>query len=189
MAVRFVRRCALIVGLAGASAQGSPLGAVAAQVSAPLDSTDRQIIDAWLFCTECIESQLDSVLALYARKPATLDTLARDLLAGLTAVRRTNLEDESRSYHSALRKDSIGSPLPSSPPTSPTPESTYVARALVRANNLSRRRAAIALARIGGAAARDVLNRAVDSIMHGSSAFRSPVGPTVLFARDSIWQP
>jgi hypothetical protein len=50
-------------------------------------------------------------------------------------------------------------------------------------------RAAIALARIGGAAAGNVLNQALDSAAAGSPNFGPRVHATVQFARDSLWTP
>ena len=151
----------------------------------PLLPRERRLIDAWLFCIDCRQSQLDSVLVLASRKPeATVDTLSRDLLAGLRASRRANFEAQWHDASTKLKAEAQGDGR-----TPRLSEAAYVELALANANSLCRRRAAIALARIGGQRALTALNAAVDSVTSGSPAFQDPVALRITLARDSIWHP
>lgn len=145
---------------------------------------ERSTIDAWLFCIECTPSHLDSVVALCRRKSAAVDTLARDLLAGLTGTRRLNLQTQFAATHRDLSREAAAQGMATG-----QPESLYVASALLNANTLTRSRAAIALATFGGATARIPLDAAIDSIFAASPRFVEPLASRVRFARDSIWHP
>ena len=68
-----------------------------------LTSEERDTIDYWLFCEECTDGELDSVLSLASRKPsATTDTLVNDLLQGPSATRRDNLRMQLAKSYSRL---------------------------------------------------------------------------------------
>ena len=150
-----------------------------------LSAAERTVVDAWLFCIECDGAQLDSVLALANRKPtATIDTLAADLLSGLVNARRDSVRAKFAASHATLGAQALEDGT--SPPMA---EPDYVDYALRNASSLTRTRAALALATIGGARAREALEGAADSASGGSASFAGSVARAVLYARDSLWHP
>ena len=152
---------------------------------APLTVRERQIVDSWLTCIECVGSELDSVRAVSLRKPtATVDTLTKDLLAGLVGLRLSNVQSQFNAYYTMLvdYTASMGDSLHIS-------RTDYVAHYSASVSGIYRSRAAIALGRIGGIPARNALDAALDSAASASSNFPPTVVAAVRFARDTLWIP
>jgi hypothetical protein len=120
---------------------------------------ERARLYAWLQCEECVDGELAAVTALgksWRTGGATVDSLSDDLLAGPSAERRNNVAQQfvSSFLEDSAHADSAGTQLP----VSSIEYAQYYQYNFV---NLYRVRAAIALAEIGGAKARAVLDSAV----------------------------
>lgn len=151
----------------------------------PLTQAERRVIDGWLMCIECDNAQLDSVRALGTRKPqATVDTLSRDLLAGPLDQRLANIQQQFATSYQTLAEQAA-----SEGASVGVTQGQYVSHYLASFSAVYRIRAAIALAHIGGAAAGNALNAALDSAAAGSPNFGTRVQAMVRFGRDSLWTP
>ena len=159
--------------------------AVSAFAQAPLTQTDRRLINAWLLCIECNAGQLDSVAALARRKPvATRDTLTRDLLAGPSAQLLDDVQQQLGENYDVLAAQAA-----SEARVVGVSRSEYLKRYTASVQSVYRRRAALALARIGGPQARQALTAALDSARRGSPNFDSRLTRAIMFARDSLRVP
>ncbi|HUL69904.1 MAG TPA: hypothetical protein VLT17_06735 [Gemmatimonadales bacterium] len=144
--------------------------------------TSRVAVDRWLTCEECNSGELAAVLAL---GPQTFSSLRERLLTGPDSAKLHRLEDGLAQRAHRLQ-DSV--PLP---PNHPPPahgqltveEQRYVDTFLANYTAVVEKRAALALAKIGGPEAKLVLQQA------GTLNLRSDVHAFVVFAHDSLWVP
>jgi hypothetical protein len=148
-----------------------------------LDSSERATIDTWLGCIECHEGELDSVVALAARKRSpTVIALEDGLLAGPSGVRRQNMTRQIDSTYKILVAVRAPDPV--------VPQPQFVRRYLDNLIGVYRVRSAIALATIGGT---DVLpaldSAAANSLRTPGDSLRPADSVSVRFARDSTWHP
>jgi hypothetical protein len=145
----------------------------------------RDRIDPWLLCQDCTDGELDSLTALGKLLPATVESLSTDLLAGPTAARISNIEQQLEAGFSedTAYENSAG--------VTTTITSTDYIR-LYSGNYVAvyRARAAVALARIGGVRAGAVLDSAVaGQLRPPSEPLRPDVKVAVKSARDTLWAP
>ena len=139
-------------------------------------------IDRWLTCEECNNGELAAVLALGAQ---AFGPLRVRLLTGPDSAKLHRLEDGL-----ALRAQRLQDSVPL-PPNHPPPahgqltvdEQRYVGTFLSNYTAVVEKRAALALAKIGGPEAKLVLQQA------GALNLRSDVHAFVVFAHDSLWAP
>ena len=142
----------------------------------------RVAVDRWLTCEECNSGELAAVLALGSQ---SFSSLRERLLTGPDSAKLRRLEDGLAQRAHRLQ-DSV--PLP---PNHPPPahgqltvdEQRYVDTFLGNYTAVVEKRAALALAKIGGPEAKLVLQQA------GSLNLRSDVHAFVVFAHDSLWVP
>lgn len=124
-----------------------------------LTPEERRTVDAWLVCEDCMDGELDSVLALAARKRrVTLDALTRDLLAGPAPERRNHIERQLAGTY--LRIRTYASDHHGAPPA--LDSARFVSLFRDNTVDLYRKRAALALARVDGVAALPVLDSVRD---------------------------
>ena len=145
-------------------------------------SDERLVLDRWLECVECSQGELAAVLA---RGQSLFPPLRQVLLQGPDATKLSHLEDFLAQR--ALRiQDSV--PLP---PIHPPPQhgqlnaeaQAFVDTFLANYTALVERRAALAVAKIGGPEAKDVLQQAE------ALNLRSDVHNFIVYAHDSLWVP
>ena len=159
--------------------------AVTAAAQTPLTPRERSLLNAWLLCIECDAGQLDSVVALARRKPvATRDNLARDLLVGPSEQALATVKQQFGETY-----DILAAQAASEDTVVGISRSDYVQHYTTSIQHLYRRRAALALARVGGVAARNALTAALDSARRGSPNFDPRLTRTIMFARDSLRVP
>jgi hypothetical protein len=145
----------------------------------------REIIDPWLLCHDCTDGELDSLTALGKLVPETVESLSTDLLAGPSATRRANIEQQ---LEESFTEDTA---YEASTGVTPTISSTEYVR-LYASNYVAvyRARAGVALARIGGVRAGAALDSAIaDQLRSASEPLRADVKKAVKSARDSLWAP
>jgi hypothetical protein len=158
-------------------------GVRVAPSTAALTLRERRLLTSWLQCIECGTSYIDSVRALGLRKPqATIDSLRNDLLRGPTTVARANMASQFSTAYDAIVAEAGPGVINITKPQ-------YVDHYLAAFGAQYRRRAAFGLARVGGTAARQALDRGLDSALSGSPNFGSRVKAALRFARDSLWTP
>ena len=146
-------------------------------------TTSRPVLDAWLTCIECSDGELDSVKAVAARLPGTIDTLREDLLHGPTAPRRARLVQQLQTTYQELvthnANDPTAAPLPFT-------QVEFVNRYLDGMVAIYQGRAAYALGAIGTTPAR----QALDSALHFPvDSFSPGVLARIHNARDSLIGP
>jgi hypothetical protein len=148
-----------------------------------LQPAEQATVDAWLVCTECIDHELDSLLALAQRKRVATVTALRDgLLAGPTAAQRQNFERQLDSTYKTLDSLRVGQPI--------VPRSQFVRRYLENFLGTYRIRSAIALAKLKGPDVKPALDSAAaNQLRTPGDSLRPTDSVAVAFARDSIWQP
>lgn len=153
--------------------------ALACRPSAPI----HPVLEAWLTCVECIDGELDSVRALAAREPATIDALRDALILGPTAHDRATI-----AVYLGAEYDQLTTRIDSAAPGSALP---YARDAFVEhyAGNMVvtyRSRAARALGVIGGQKARVALDLA---LRLPADSLPPSVEWQVRHARDSVLLP
>jgi len=157
-------------GLASSACQRSP-------------TTNRPALDAWLTCTECSDGELDSVRAVAARLPGTIDTLREDLLHGPSAARRARLVQQLQTTYQALvthnANNPTGAPLPFT-------QVEFVNRYLDGMVAIYQGRAAYALGAIGTMPARQALDSA---LQFPADSFSPGVLTRIRYARDTLLGP
>jgi hypothetical protein len=124
------------------------------------DSTEHEqdILVGWLECDECSDGELDSLLAVAARKPDdVVKFLKETLLAGPEPSSRTGLRSQLERRYQELRAYSRSYPEARVPVDS----TVYVTHYLDNSVALYRIRAAHGLGRIGTPAARAALQAAL----------------------------
>jgi len=143
---------------------------------------NRAAIDRWLTCEECNNGELAAVLVLGHQ---AFSPLRERLLTGPDSTKLHRLEDGlAQRAHRLL--DTV--PLPPHHPPPPhgqltVDEQRYVDTFLANYTAVVEKRAALALAKIGGPEAKQVLQQA------GTLNLRSDVHAFVVFAHDSLWVP
>lgn len=139
-----------------------------------LEPPERARVDAWLLCEDCSDGELDSVLALGARKPrATVDTLGSDLRHGPRGNRWQNLK---RQFNATYAADSTFARVRRGLPSYPITRSHFIALESTVTVQLYRSRAARALQSIGGSRARTALAAVrLDTLNTGDSIAVAPV--------------
>ena len=144
----------------------------------------RERIDAWLLCQDCTDGELDSLTALGNLHPAVVESLSTDLLAGPSATRRSNIEqqvhlsfDADTAYeHSGGRFHHFVGGL-----------RRAVYGELCRRVPRPRRRGS---GRHRGARAGTALDSAIaDQLRPGSDSLRPDVKQTVIEVKDTLWEP
>lgn len=120
--------------------------------------TDRDVLDAWHTCVECTDGELDSVKALAARMPETVDSLRIDLLRGLSRPARDRV---TRSLFVTYRRMETWVAQQPSADTLPFTQAEFIRRYRDNLEGILRGRAAIALGEIGGRRARRALDEAL----------------------------
>jgi len=148
----------------------------------PLSQSDRVVLDRWLECVECNQGELTAVLA---RGAPVLPPLRQVLLQGPDSTKLRVVED-----YLAQRAQRIQDSVPL-PPIHPPPHhgqlnadaQLYVDTFLSNYTAVVERRAALALAKIGGPEAKVALQQA------SALNLRSDVHDFVVYARDSLWVP
>lgn len=148
----------------------------------PLSQSDQVALDRWLECVECNQGELTAVLA---RGALVLPPLRQVLLQGPDSTKLRVLED-----YLAQRAQRIQDSVPL-PPIHPPPHhgqlnadaQLYVDTFLSNYTAVVERRAALALAKIGGPEAKVALQQA------SALNLRSDVHDFVVYARDSLWVP
>lgn len=143
----------------------------------PLWPRERARVDHWLECEECQGTELGSVLSLGTR---ALPTLGRSLKTGPDVHRVQLVRDHLQSsYHSLVGYQNAHGLAPIG-----ISQSQYVDRFLGNYDATYRVRSAIAIARIGGVQAKDLL-------IQGSALpnLRPDVRARIVFQRDSVWHP
>jgi len=154
---------------------------VAACSSAP-SPTAQVAIDQWLTCEECNAGELAAVLAL---GHAALAPLRERLLTGPDSSKIHRLEDALAQRAQRL-EDSVPLPHIHPPPHHghlSVRAQRYVDTFLANYTAVVEKRAALAVARIGGPEAKAALQRA------GTLSLRSDVHDFIVFAHDSLWVP
>jgi hypothetical protein len=155
--------------------------AVAAAAACGLTSEERATVDSWLLCQECSDGELDSVVALAARKSqVTRDTLIEDLLRGPSPQRLANLRAQLAATFSEVKDyaSTHGGTQPDSAQFVQPYFDNIVASYKIRA--------AVAVATVGASDPR--VAAALDSGTYDTT-FREDVRDAVTFARDSIFRP
>lgn len=147
------------------------------------EQVDRPTVNAWLTCVECSDGELDSLRALAARAPATVDTLRTDLLQGPSAAQRGRLTQQLTTTYQRLA--ALGAGVPAVVPL-PFSQGEFVALYLDKMVAIYRGRAAHALGAIGGVRARAVLDSALQL---PTSTFPPDLLARIQFARDSLLGP
>lgn len=129
-----------------------------ASASVPQADTGRQQRLAWLQCVECSGGELDRVVALgrSSDSSATVETLGQDLRGGPSPAYRANIRQQ---FDSAYTEDSLDAVEDGDQPV--LTRAQYVQPLLDNFVNTYRVRAARALARIGGPAAKVALDSAL----------------------------
>jgi hypothetical protein len=164
--------------------QGLRLAALVALAACPdpVDS-DRAVIDAWLGCIECSDGELQAVLDLAAVRPqATSDTLGAALLRGPTPQERSNLQRQFETvYHRLATRLGSGNLQ--------VTLAEYVRHYSDNVTAIYRIRAAQALARIPGPAAKQYLDFVqADSLSTPGDTLRPDVRRAIFLA-DSAFNP
>lgn len=145
----------------------------------------RERIDAWLLCQDCTDGELDSLTALGNLHPAVVESLSTDLLAGPSATRRSNIEQQ---VHLSFDADTAYEH--SEGAASTISSADYVALYTGNYVAVYRARAAVALAAIGGPRAGTALDSAIaDQLRPGSDSLRPDVKQTVIEVKDTLWEP
>ena len=158
------------------------IGLAVLAAACPLTPEERATVDTWLLCQECSDGELDSVVALAARKSqVTRDTLIEDLLRGPSPQRRANLQQQLHTtFLEVADYDSThGVPLPVTEPQFVQQYSDNIVATY-------KIRAAVAVATVGASV--PGVAAALDSGTHDST-FRTDVREAIKFALDSIWRP
>ncbi len=157
-------------------------GGLAATACQP-PTTDRPVLDAWLTCTECSDGELDSVKAVAARLPGTIDTLREDLLHGPSATRRGRLVQQLQATYQELVTHNANNPTAAPLPFT---QVEFVNRYLDGMVAIYQGRAAYALGAIGTTPAR----QALDSALHFPvDSFSPGVLARIHYARDRLIGP
>lgn len=145
--------------------------------------TDRDVLNAWLTCVECVDGELDSVVALAQRMPRTVDTLRRDLLSGFSPPARDRVTRQLAAAYLRMARYVASHPGADSLPFT---QIEYVDLYRGKMELIYRGRSARALAKIGGPRARDALDGAL-----GLPATGLPpdLRAQIAYARDSILAP
>lgn len=122
-----------------------------------LNEEDRQAVDAWLTCVECRDGELAALDSIGSHKrDALLAALYDALFVGPSATAFDNIAAQARATHQevvAFHGMVLGS-LPT--------EGAFVEHYQDNFNALYRKRAAFAVAVLGGASAADTLIAAID---------------------------
>jgi hypothetical protein len=151
--------------------------------SCSLTVRERGTLDDWLVCEDCMDGELDSVVALAVRKPnATRDHFISALLNGPDAVQVVHLENQLTGAYAQLADyvGSTGGVLAEAQPD-------YIERFRQNFVDVTRKRAAIALKKIGGAAAMEALDSAAAGAFPPTAdTLRPDVLEVVTFARDTL---
>ena len=148
-------------------------------------ASGRERIDAWLLCQDCTDGELDSLTALGNLHPAVVESLSTDLLAGPSATRRSNIQQQVDLSFDAdtAYEHSVGAATTIS-------SADYVALYTGNYVAVYRARAAVALAAIGGPRAGTALDSAIaDQLRPGSDSLRPDVKQTVVDVKDTLWEP
>ena len=190
-----VLRAALVAALGGCaqppppppSAPGAPTpaGPTTTVPAGRARKTNRPLLLHWLQCYECTDGELDSVVALGKARSsgaATIDTLRRDLYAGPSAERRANVR---RQLDATYIEDSTETALDGEPMA--VTRAAYVGPLLDNFVSVWRIRAAKALSRIGGPAARAALDFTLTAPPPTrSDTLRRDTRRALQLARDSV---
>jgi hypothetical protein len=110
----------------------------------------RRTIERWLECDECVDGELEAVLRL---GPTAVPTLVATLRAGVSPARRAELDRELRVRHAELAARAQG--------RTALDVETFVREQLAIQQARYQVRSAQALARIGGAEAKQALDDAL----------------------------
>jgi hypothetical protein len=145
----------------------------------PRRTARTDVVSRWLNCTDCVEGELDSVLALQHRRPSlTVQALGEALFEGPHQSRRDSL---LRRLDRAYTRDSSGGAVPRQS------RQAYSSRYLQNYLAVYRKRAAFALARIGTPAARSTLDSATRHGFPPGDSLRADVRQYL--ARMTTWTP
>ena len=128
---------------------------------------DRQAVDQWLTCDECINHERDSLRAIGSDGVAMLESA----LVGPSPYRREIMRDKFRQSYPAA-------------PIAALSESQYINGLLANYVASYQKRAALGLASIGGSRARSALDEA--SVASTSRGYRNDVVRTIEFARQTL---
>lgn len=150
-ATRTVLAAGWLVGVCAVLASAQP----PVRPADPLTPGEARQVRAWLYCIECA-TERDSLLAVAARKPATVDSLTSALQLGPPIAPR----DLEREFDAAFTRDSLYRTQRGLQP-SPWTRPRYVAENVRRYVEGYRSRAAAGLGIIGTPEARAVLASAI----------------------------
>lgn len=123
---------------------------------------DRRVVVEWLTCIDCPPDQLNAVLSAAMSAPeSVVAMLGADLSHGLDAAATARLDSASRSAFGRLQGMSA---VPTPVHWRPTDQRAFLARQRLLATRTWRKRAAVALARIGTAGAKQALDDACPAL-------------------------
>jgi len=123
---------------------------------------DRRVVVEWLTCIDCPPDQLNAVLSAAISAPeSVVAMLGADLSNGLDAATAAHLDSASRSAFGRLQGMSA---VPTPVRWRPSDQRAFLARQRLLATRTWRKRAALALARIATAGARQAIDDACPAL-------------------------